>query len=671
MEGNSIVPSIEQMLILENLKKGNNICCRAVAGSGKTTSLLLCANDSQEKSCVILTYTKQLQLELNAKVYDYRLAKTRVYTYHSFASRLYGCTIHTDDRLRKALGRQIKDPVPIDIILLDEVQDMTSEYYFLVCTILKLNNEIQLVLTGDEKQSINEYKGSRVEFLTKCEELFPSTREWTTCKLSVSYRLTPCVAHFVNKHLYNYDYIIGGNDISDNIEPFYICYDDTYDSKSRLLFRAIRESLEKYGERNIFILLPSMNLATSEKSIISRLIRDELKDVNLYVQDKNGFIDYDIIKNKLAILTYHAAKGCERKCVILPYMDESYFTYYCQNYSKKIIPNILSVAATRATECLVLIASFCKTLRTIDIPSLPKDCTLLNQSKQPLSTSYDDTMSRNDTILGLTTPKTSCISVSEIIKNVHPTVIDSILKLVQLSILTPKCSSSISAPVFKIDFGYIYEDTSFVYGILATVLAELKLTGKSSFTVIATPAPQLDDFWRKINSIIDTPDLDRSLKDWAMLVIADKSKNEGKWHLCRQISNYDWLNEDVLISSRDIIIEELNGVSGVFEKIISEPSIIGRLDFYDCENNIVWEFKTSSTSTEEHLLQLICYICMCPLSSSGILYYLSDRVSDRKVKITINPDNKQEIMRLLKKDISYNPDISIYEHLKMTLYPTY
>jgi tRNA G46 methylase TrmB len=60
--------SIEQEKIIEEVGKGSNIMVDAVAGSGKSTTILLIANAYPNKKFLQITYNSMLRYEVKEKV---------------------------------------------------------------------------------------------------------------------------------------------------------------------------------------------------------------------------------------------------------------------------------------------------------------------------------------------------------------------------------------------------------------------------------------------------------------------------------------------------------------------------------------------------------------------------------------------------------------------------
>ena len=165
-------PSDEQNEIILNFKQGYNIKIEAVAGAGKTTTLLhlakVASNNFGVKS-TILTYNKGLQVEIKKMIDACGLKDVcYVYTYHGYASKIYGKSINNDKILRQNLQYEPVLNSKIPILLLDEVQDINEDYHLLVTKILYQGQ--MLVLVGDRHQCINEYIGASDKYLVEYDK---------------------------------------------------------------------------------------------------------------------------------------------------------------------------------------------------------------------------------------------------------------------------------------------------------------------------------------------------------------------------------------------------------------------------------------------------------------------------------------------------------------------
>lgn len=444
-------PSDEQAKCLDYVKNDYNVNASAVAGAGKSTLLLLAAHREPHKRFTLLTYSKKLQLDTLHKIKHMKLSNVTAFTYHGAASAFFGRVIYDDQRLIAALqefkaaeegllssrakpmttmltSKATSDTTEttstkpksnyvlnserekftqgecdLDVLMLDEVQDMTPAYYKFVSVLMQFINLtctpctptqtsenlmmpiLQLIVCGDFRQCINQYIGSRSEFLTHCHELFttfckidsvPRQRQWAFTSLSKSYRLTPANAQFVNQHILNTPKFVKGlNTRCHDIKPTYLLLNFSTGAKS--LAVEVNRCLAKYGPQGIVILVPSVRNIKTNKGPLGKLIRDELR-VPLHIASRDDeVVDETLLTGKLLITTFNSMKGCERNCVFVNGLDESYFKYYCQDWTlPKSVPNILYVCTTRAIQEMVLVATEKLPLRTLNTSTLLHDTTV-------------------------------------------------------------------------------------------------------------------------------------------------------------------------------------------------------------------------------------------------------------------------------------------------------
>ena len=665
-------PSVEQWNVSNAAGCGNNILCRAVAGAGKTTALLLCAARSPKQSHLLLTYNKRLQIEVaqRAKTWE-ATSNVTVMTYHAAAGKSYGTIIRNDDQFRKFVCNIPETPLHFDVLLIDEAQDMSIEYFVLMRHLLRANLDARIIIVGDELQSINEYRGANPGFLTDAPIIYHDLvkGKWISCRLGISHRLTPATAAFVNAHLYRAPVIIGGNLRDDNIPPVYLAVSGGKDEIAPILAKITKESIKKFGASGIFILAPSVRNLTNSKSPIAELIRCHLIDIPIFVGgDDDSQIDEKLIKEKLAILSFNAVKGCERPCVILVGFDESYFLYFNREWTEKSkrLPNVLTVAATRAIKCLILVTSAKKTLRSIDMSCLS---TLAKIKGEPSSPKIHKPIKRKHEIIPVTT----------LVRHLHPEIIRDAMEFIISTIdidVKPRIISRIDRFIkFVYKNESVTEDLTFVYGILAPVLAEVARRGETDFGVdydspkiVMKPQPYTNqitrkeydayplEFWELISSALSSNCCDRSIQEWVVIAIAVHAFHEGRHHIARQVTNYDWVNNKALLSAADIVKNALAEKKGVFEvrcEITIKDTficaeVVGRADFIE-DNGIIWEFKLGELC-EEHELQLACYIAVRG-GGEGRLMSIKNQETRR---ITVDPKNAINLLTTLCKSPSNN-----------------
>lgn len=199
-------PSTEQNNILFYIKNNYNIVVDAVAGSGKTTTVLHIAKNNPDKNILLLTYNSRLRYETETKKELLNLTNLYVFTYHAFGYHYYNHSCHTDVGINDVLINDYKSTcnIKFDLFIIDEIQDMTFVYFEFVIKIIRDHHEnidaIQLCILGDKYQSIYEYHGADNRFLTLGKQNFIlNQKKWVTLNLSTSFRVTNQIANFVNK----------------------------------------------------------------------------------------------------------------------------------------------------------------------------------------------------------------------------------------------------------------------------------------------------------------------------------------------------------------------------------------------------------------------------------------------------------------------------------------
>ena len=159
-----INPSEEQMAIINAIKAGNHVQVDAVAGSGKTTTVLSLAHYNSEKIIVQITYNSDLKTEVREKQKQYskimKLDNLEIHNSHSFATTYYDKDAHNDIGLEAILDKNMepKKPLPlIKILGLDEIQDMNELYYRFVLKILRDTNNYQNILETNMEFNVELY----------------------------------------------------------------------------------------------------------------------------------------------------------------------------------------------------------------------------------------------------------------------------------------------------------------------------------------------------------------------------------------------------------------------------------------------------------------------------------------------------------------------------------
>jgi hypothetical protein len=354
--------SDEQNHIIDELNKGKNVIVCAVAGSGKSSTVLSAAAQMPDRQFIQVTYNASLRLEIKEKVEQLGLTNIEIHTYHSLAVRYYLPNCFTDAGLRRILYHNIapRDEIAlVDVLVIDEAQDMTLLYYQIIQKyirdMLNYSAKIQLLILGDELQSLYEFKGSDARFLTLAESIwkncpFLRTNEFSKCTMKMSYRITDQICAFVN------DVMIGQQRMNScrSDEPVKYVRNSRTNLEKTVVFEVNRLMAAGAKPSDFFILGASVK---SAKSVVRKMENVLVSQgIPCYVpMMENENIDDRVIDGKIVFSTFHSVKGRQRPYVFIVGFDNSYFEFYARTLPTDRCPNTLYVGATRASKALFLL----------------------------------------------------------------------------------------------------------------------------------------------------------------------------------------------------------------------------------------------------------------------------------------------------------------------------
>jgi hypothetical protein len=512
-----------------------------------------------------------------------------------------------------------------DIIILDEAQDINPLYFQLIHKIIKDNNDnnIQIVILGDEKQSIFDFNKADQRFITFADIIFNfNDKEWKKCKLTQSFRITYEMSEFLNKCVLNIDTIFSSK-IS-NIKPRYIIC-DTFGGKigtSDRTFEEVKYYLDtlKYSPDDIFIIAPSVKNILSPVRQLENCIKKYYKDdVQVYVPTgDDSKLDSEILKGKLVFSTFHQTKGLERKVVIVFNFDNSYFIYFKKDTNPNICPNELYVATTRALEHLTIFHHYENDfLPFIHKENIKNFCYFENMSLKIKSENKG---------------KICDTATTELIKHLPQEILDKCYDFLEINNIRNK-KTIIDIPIKikekhnNIEYS---EGVSEITGLAIPSYYELKLKGKMDIydRLINTSTSNSGCLIQLDEDDIEKPDIGlininlKQLLPSQLLYIANLwiSKNSGFIFKINQIKSYDWLSKENL----ELCINRMNELyiseNASFEKKceinkinddnkeLRNRKIIG---IFDCvDNERIFEFKCVQQLEKEHFLQLAVYMYM-------------------------------------------------------------
>ncbi len=618
-----ISPSLEQEEIINNIEN-YNIIVEAMAGSGKTTTALHIAKKYEKLKILLLTYNARLKEETREKVNNLNLNNLEVHSYHSFCVKYYNHKSFTDKQIINIILKN-SNPLQLfqyDLIILDEVQDMTDIYYKLVNKII-IDNKIKpkLCLFGDPKQCIFQFNGADDRFLKYADELFNiNIFEWKRLHLKTSFRITKQIANCLNNVCFQENKITSTKE--GTLPEYYILNTFSFD-----IIKIVQNFLKDYRLDQIFILAPSVKKGKGPIPTLSNRLNK--KGIRTYVSDNpNEIKDKDLIKNKLVITTFHQVKGLEREVVIIYNFDSSYYNYYSGNeFNPEIIPNVFYVAMTRAKEKLVVFNDF-------HWNSMP----FLNKSK--LSTFFiKKQLHYTDDIKKIESRKKQIeFSITDLLRYIPSNIINDCMNFIEIEEIPIENKFEKISLDYKTKQDDIYEFTSDITGTAIPAFYEYFLYKKTSINdILRQHKPnKYKEFFN-----FDISNINNSLKlttEYMALISGFKYKKS-------QIKKYNWLSED-LINDCILRLQNLNFKNPQFEthivKNIDNYTLIGSIDLIDNDN--IYEFKCTTNVSDEHFIQVAIYGY---LNDNFNNLYLYNIFLNKLYKISINENFKENVILAL------------------------
>jgi ATP-dependent exoDNAse (exonuclease V) beta subunit len=687
-------PSNEQKIIIE-LIKDYNIVVNAVAGSGKTTTILHIATKYPTKKILLITYNKRLKQETRERVIFNNIKNITVHNYHSFCVQEYKMEGYTDDIILDVIINKIERKFIYDIIIIDEIQDMNNIYYELIYKIIKQNkNDFRICLLGDINQNIYNFNNADSRYLIYSELIFNlNNNEWKRLTLNETFRLTPEIVDFINNCVLKEKRIISKKiniENIENIKPRYI-FCNSYDD--RILYEIIHYYLKilnfdnnNYEFQDIFILAPSVKSdKTPIKSLANKL--SIFHNIPIYIPNSDDeILDDDIIKNKILFSSYHQAKGLERKIVIIYSFDSSYFEYYNKNADKSKCTNEIYVALTRAKERLTVIHDYkYNFLNFLDIDNIEKYCyndnikmircfdrnnkifnfqfDIMEYNKKNIFNIDNKTNKRiiENIIIDIINNNkiNNIVSVTNFIKHIPYNIISETLKYIEIidmnknDIFDTDSSDSDKYNIeidTKIKQDILYENVSDITGIAIPIYFEYIKTKKITILEILDNEYKSNKLEREINDIRNKIDNMNILK---IANIYNAITNELYFKI-HQIKEYKWLSKNMLELAIKRLEKNIKNNPKFEIKFIKEINfhnienlfLKGYIDCIDDEN--VWELKFIKKITNTHILQLALYMYMYKINNdNNKRFFLLNIYDGTKIEIKSDIDKLQKIIFII------------------------
>jgi ATP-dependent DNA helicase RecQ len=173
--------SPEQLEIIKDFKN-QHIVVAAGPGSGKTRVLvhklasLLLTEDIKHEQLLMLTFSRAAATEFQKRLLDLignAAHYVEIKTFHSYCFDLLGRVGNLEkvDSIIQTAIEKIRsgdiEPSRITktVLVVDEAQDMNKHEFALVKTLMEQNEDVRVVLVGDDDQNIYEFRGSDSKYM--------------------------------------------------------------------------------------------------------------------------------------------------------------------------------------------------------------------------------------------------------------------------------------------------------------------------------------------------------------------------------------------------------------------------------------------------------------------------------------------------------------------------
>ena len=648
-------PSVEQQLVVDTVKNGSNVVVDAVAGSGKTTTVLSIASAIPDKRIIQITFNAQLKFEVRTKATRLGLNNIKVHTYHSLATTYYDRSAHTDARIIALLASDLQLIVGIaekvDVLIIDEAQDMTLLYFKLLNKFINdimHGKRVQLVILGDRFQGVYEFMKADTRFLTLAPDIWKgcgkkddpkgskNNNDFVHLTLRESYRVTKQIAWFVNNCMVGEERIVARKE-GCKVE-WYI--GDVFAPKKMFLNDIIKQIKNgKILPEDIFVLGTSLKGSKTPMKVMENAFVDN--NIPVYVPiSEECKLDDDVTRGKIVFATFPSSKGRERPIVILMGFDENYFNFFAKEAPRDVCPPPIYVAATRATKRLIVVGSALSCA-----PPFVKWTQL--DFKSNVSVVNDEPMIRKSMVMTKTdemskrqTSPTELVKFlkQETIEYLTP-IVDELFAVVQDADYDVKIPSKVKT---KGGSQEMYEDVSDLNGLAIPTIWEQANSScgttedqQERTTIhkrIASSANYFfskSTFFQKMIKKMVIPC--KNISDFLFMCNIYSALTDGYHGRLSQIKKYDWLDQssvnqclgalDKHVSKKDVEFEYC--VDALVQSPYGMINVSGNIDVI--EASTVWEIKCVDVLQLEHMLQLMIYYWMFNMTCKHDAHKLGPR----------------------------------------------
>ncbi|POS68630.1 hypothetical protein DHEL01_v212976 [Diaporthe helianthi] len=548
-------PSAEQQAIVR-LSRTQNVVVSARPGAGKTATAEQIVAANPNRPIAVITYSKRLQLETARRLGGY--PSCDVYTFHGMAGRLFSAVVYNDSLLFVYRNQAVATPPtwtgePYEIIILDEMQDCTEPLFWLVCTFISSVTRAaegrapRIVVLGDERQAIYDFKGADARFLSLAPTILTtlSPYPWTQLPLSKSFRLSHETSDFTNKvFLGGENYITGSHH---GPKPLYI-HGNLFDVET--IAQQLVPLILKYGPECTAILAPTIRNNTPLSTLTNHLSRFYGLPVAVSISDEVS-LDEHVVAGKICVSTIHQFKGNERDLVIVYGVDNGYFKFIGRDLPDDRCPNAIFVALTRARKQLVAMHDYRqRPMPFVNMEELHEKAQYIDFSDADMQ---DPAAVGRPIPLGLLLPRN--VHASLVVRHVPDQILDAVCKThLDITVAAPPLPQSehIGAP------DKVLTDAAKLHHEAVSDLNSLAVVAEHEFTRLGTLTTLGFDPDAPLPAVPSDPEaraawLCRQACGYEANVSGYKSR-----HIQMQGHDFDWLDEFLEVA-RDRLAEQFDG----------------------------------------------------------------------------------------------------------------
>jgi hypothetical protein len=627
-------PSVEQQQIVDAVvHQRYNVTVDAVAGSGKTTTtrhVVDALREARPDACrtLMVTYSRRLKDDAEAALSAYDTV--HVHTYHSFAGSQYdgsSAACH-DDVAMTRIVQDDREPVAhaplFDLIIVDEVQDMTAMYFRLIVKTAydhyrRRGALPQLLFLGDGQQAIYGFQGADARYLSHAPAIWQKqdvTRPgWKELTLHQSFRVSRPNARFINaltRHKATAATMHSTKEGKAYRKPRYVICNPY---NPMLMLHEVTRCLQLYAPEEVFVLAPSVRGSrASPVKKLANMLTDMGVPLCVTCNDAE-VLSPAVMRGKLVLTTFHQSKGLERKAVVVIGLDASYFEYFDATSDMCELPNTGYVALTRALEMLVVVQS-CKHEPMACVKAAGRElfalCDVLQLAD---STSFDVESMMLERFPTLPPPKQRTQSATTRGKDVCEALrfLPSEVAIAQLA----KLDVTVARPKQKL---LKVSDTTASSAAAPEDGKGDTREGVADITGTAIPIDYqlhagipLDEECARFFTAESSSSSSSSIQ-LLSAATAYCAHRSSLLYKKAQIREYTWLTDATRQAARQRMYDLQLSENAVYEMPMrtalpnKRGTVNGVADAIDA--SVVYEFKFASALTTEHVLQLVCYMHM-------------------------------------------------------------